>query len=244
MFLKKIRAFSPAFIFQYCRSDSHRMLPSGLVIHEFRQSSGTTCQPIFVKLHGKTPRKGVDDLHCPVWNVWHLLDWRTVFPSGFAGSGERYTLARSQEKWAFPNQPVTPGKPMLLVSSLLAPGPDPAPWSLAGVWQLSLVDAEFSYCVWKHHWGEPSRSQGAGGCLLCIPATLRANSKGLILHLLHAPCANGASLETCFVRARRRAGMEAPVIIPVGANLFLNWTVLFRYFSKTVIHQHPPLHFS
>ena len=145
-----------------------------------------------------------------------------VFPLRFAGSRGRYTLARSQEKWAFPNQAVTPGKPVLLVSSLLAPGPDPAPWSLVGVLQLSLVDAEFSYCVWKHHRGEPSRSQGAGGCLLCIPGTLPANSKGLILCFLHAPCANGASLQTCFVRARRRAGVEAPVIIPLGTNLFLN----------------------
>ena len=241
---KKIGSFSPACVFQDCGSDSRRMLPSGLVIHEFRQSSVTTCQPVFVKLHGKTPWKGQDDLDHPFRYIWHLLDWHMVFPLGFVGSRGWYTLARSEKKWAFPNQPVTSGKPVLLVSSLHIPGPDPAPWSLVGVLQLSLVDAKFSYCVWKQHWGELSRSQGAGGCLLCIPGTLPANSKGLIRHFLRGPCANGASLEICFVQARSRAGVEGPVIIPLGTNLFLNWTVLFRYFSKTVINQHPLLRFS
>lgn len=248
-FWEKIRSFSPACVFQDCRSDSHRMLPSGPVIHEFRQSSVTTCQSIFAKLHGKTPWKGLDGLHCPIWYTWHFLDWHMVFPLGSPGSRWWYTLAGSQEKWAFPNQPVASGKPVLPVSSLLAPRPDPALWSLVGVLQLSLVDAKFSYCMWKHHGGEASKSQRPWGMLalhptLCLPRALPARSKGVILGFLYAPCAKAATLEICFVQARRITRVEAPVIIALGNNLFLNWTVLFSYFSKTVINQHPLLHFS
>lgn len=175
VFSKKIRSFSPVCFSQVCRSNSHRMLPSVLVIHEFRQGSVTTCQPIFVNLHGKTPQNWVDDLDCPIWWIQHLLDWCITFPFGFVGSRRWYALARNSEKWAFTNQPEILGKLVLLVSSLLAPGPDPGLWSLVGVLHLpSLVDAESSYCVWKHHWGETFTLQEAGGGLLCLQATQRA----------------------------------------------------------------------
>lgn len=74
--------------------------------------------------------------------------------------------------------------------------------------------------------------------------TLPANSEGLILCYSHGPCSNAASLETCFVQAKKSVGVEAPVTIPLGTYLFLNFTVLLRYFSKTVINQHPLLCFS
>lgn len=83
--------------------------------------------------------------------------------------------------WLYPSSQ-WPGKPVMLASTLFPSGPDPALWSLVGVLQLSLVDTEFSCCVWKHHWEKPSRSQGArGGYLLCIPGALSAHTKGLII---------------------------------------------------------------
>lgn len=149
-------------------------------------------------------------------------------------------LGQESREMGFPQ----PAKPMLLVSRLFAPGPNPALWSLVGILKMSLVDTESSYCVRKHHWGELSSSQRAARCLFCILGTLPAKSWGPILWVLHAPCANGASPGTHCIQAGRKAGVEAPVIIPLGANLFLNWTVLFWYFSKTVMNQHPLPHFS
>lgn len=124
------------------------------------------------KLHEK------DGLHCPIWYTRHFLDWHMVFPLGFPGSRGWYTLAGSQEKWAFPNQPVASGKPVLLVSSLLAPRPDPTLWSLVGVLQLSLVDAKFSYCMWKHQGGEASKSQRPWGMLALHPTYPTSPFKG------------------------------------------------------------------
>lgn len=130
-----------------------------------------------------------------------------IFPLGFAGS-RWCTLARNQEKWAFSSQQETMGRLVLLVSSLLAPGPDPGLWRLVRVLQLpSLVDAESSYCVWKHHWGEAFTFQEAGGCLLCLPyptSQLRGPNPMLLSWSLFECCFSGNLF--CPSKKKRRSG--------------------------------------
>lgn len=105
-------------------------------------------------------------------------------------------------KWAFPDQPGTPGKPMLPVASLLAPGPAPAPRSVVGVLQLSLLDAEFS--CWG---GGPPGPKGLGdGCSAAwVPSRqLRGLNPTFLRCSLYKRCFSGSLF--CLTKEESRSG--------------------------------------